>query len=83
MLLLHFKERRENDPIHGISDATFSTIIEREANEMDFFDSIFDFNGDGMVDFGEQFVGFMMMNEILKDEPDDIDNPMYLSEEDD
>lgn len=50
---------------------------------MDFFDSIFDFNGDGMVDFGEQFVGFMMMNEILKDEPDDLDNPMYLSAEDD
>lgn len=40
--------------------------------------SFLDFNGDGKVDAAENFMGFMMFQEIFKDEEDEAD-----TEEDD
>lgn len=36
----------------------------------DFFGGLFDFNGDGNVDMGEEFLAFLMLNEMTKGEND-------------
>lgn len=35
------------------------------------FGGMFDFNGDGKTDFGEQWVGHMIINECMKEEKED------------
>ncbi len=40
----------------------------------DFFGGIFDFNRDGKTDFSEQFLGFMIMQDMLNTEEDDDSN---------
>ncbi len=37
----------------------------------DFFSGIFDFNQDGKTDLSEQFLAFMMMQELMADEEDE------------
>ena len=37
----------------------------------DFLGGLFDFNGDGKTDPSEQFLAFMMMQEIIEDEERD------------
>ena len=37
------------------------------------FDSIFDFNRDGKTDLSEQFIAFMMMQEMLDEEEESGD----------
>lgn len=42
-----------------------------------FWEDLFDFNGDGKVDAGEEFLGMVMMEEAyreLQQEDDDIDD---------
>ena len=38
------------------------------------FWDLFDFNGDGQVDAGEEALGFMIMNECMKEEEDEDDD---------
>jgi hypothetical protein len=38
------------------------------SDKFDLFGDPFDFNGDGKVDIGEEFVGFMMFQEMMKEE---------------
>jgi hypothetical protein len=51
----------------------------KEAQNMsnDFFGGIFDFNRDGKTDFSEQFLGFMIMQDIMKTEDDDNDLDVF------
>ena len=44
----------------------------------DLFGGLFDFDGNGKVDFGEELLGLMIMNECLKEQP-----TQTLFEEDD
>lgn len=37
----------------------------------DFFGGIFDFNRDGKTDFSEQFLGFMIMQDMMNTESED------------
>lgn len=46
-----------------------------------FFDNLFDFNGDGAVDIGEELLAFMMFKEMMEDE-NDKDDTFNLFEED-
>lgn len=39
----------------------------------DFFGGIFDFNRDGKTDFSEQFLGFMIMQDMMNTENEDND----------
>ena len=39
----------------------------------DFFGGIFDFNRDGKTDFSEQFLGFMIMQDMMNTEDEDSD----------
>ncbi|MBO4897388.1 MAG: hypothetical protein J5590_03730 [Clostridia bacterium] len=38
---------------------------------MGFFDGLFDINGDGKVDFEDDFLNFMIFNECMKEEEED------------
>ena len=38
-----------------------------------FFGGIFDFNRDGKTDFSEQFLGFMIMQDMMNTEDEDSD----------
>jgi len=50
----------------------------------DFFGGLFDFNGDGITDLGEQFIMYEIFKEVTKeDELDDYDSDDGLDDLDD
>ena len=48
------------------------------SNKDDLFGGMFDFNGDGKTDIGEEWIAFNIFQECMKDENEQSDSPMPI-----
>ena len=48
------------------------------ADPNDLFGGLFDFNGDGKTDLGEEFLAFKMFEEVTKDDEEDEDDDGFF-----
>lgn len=49
----------------------------------DLFGGMFDLNGDGNVDLGEEFMAYKMFEEVTKEDDDDADDSLFGDGNDD